>query len=244
MAVVGWLRYATDMTSAALPSRRRALVSLVVLALAETVFAALVSSQATLANALRGTLVGTYDGGQIEMAVGLELHADGRFAYGMSYGALDEEAEGKWSVNGGHVELTSDPVTPPRFLVLGQHTAAAGQLRIRLDLPHGLSRQYFEAEVQYADGSQADFQLSDREEPLDVGGAKRPVSVALVLPIFDLRSDPVKLGQGGIQVDFRFEPHDLGKVKFSRTPLRIDQGDLILIRYGRTIRFRRVAKAQ
>ena len=38
------------------------------------------------------SLVGTYDGGQMEIAAGLELKADGRFRYALSYGALDEEA--------------------------------------------------------------------------------------------------------------------------------------------------------
>src|SRR5882757_9583569 len=80
-------------------------------------------------------LVGAYDGNQMEMAVGLELDRNGRFQYGMAYGALDEEAEGAWLAEGDHVLLTSDPVTPPRFVFLGQKPAAVGKLQIALEVP-------------------------------------------------------------------------------------------------------------
>jgi hypothetical protein len=40
---------------------------------------------------------------------------------------------------------------------------------------------------------------------------------------------------------FIFEPNDLGKVAFASTPLIIDEGDLMLQRHDRQIRFRRAA---
>src|SRR3954469_6839333 len=72
------------------------------------------------ANTQPASLVGTYDGGQMEMAAGLELRADGRFNYGLSYGALDEEAAGRWTLNGDRVLLTSDPVIAPRFVLVSR----------------------------------------------------------------------------------------------------------------------------
>lgn len=51
-------------------------------------------------------LVGIYDGGQMEMAAGLELGKDGHFRYGLSYGALDEAAAGTWSAAADTVTLT------------------------------------------------------------------------------------------------------------------------------------------
>jgi hypothetical protein len=41
-------------------------------------------------------LVGKYNGGQMELAAELDLTADGHFQYGLAYGALDEEAQGRW----------------------------------------------------------------------------------------------------------------------------------------------------
>ena len=45
------------------------------------------ASSTVAAPASRQSLVGTYDGHQMELAAGLELKADGRFRYGLSYGA-------------------------------------------------------------------------------------------------------------------------------------------------------------
>jgi hypothetical protein len=50
---------------------------------------------------------------QMEMAGGLELRADGRFRYAFDYGAVSEEAEGKWAAEGSTVLLTTDPMPPP-----------------------------------------------------------------------------------------------------------------------------------
>lgn len=49
--------------------------------------------------------VGVYDGGQMELAAALDLRADGQFQFALSYGALDEAAEGKWRLEGDHIDL-------------------------------------------------------------------------------------------------------------------------------------------
>lgn len=195
-----------------------------------------------LSESARADIIGTYDGGQMEMAVGIELLSNGRFRYGLSYGALDEQAHGTWTVNGSNVLLTSDPVVAPRFILVSQRDAPSGQLGMKLDLPNGMSRQYFSAELHMLDGSVVDHQLSDRNEPLDFEPGGRPVAVSLLLPVFGIRSESVRLnGFKGSDIYFRFEPNDLGTVDFSGTALRQDQRDLILVRHGRTIRFRRLA---
>lgn len=67
------------------------------------------------------SFVGVYDGGQMEMAAGLELSRDGRFRYGLSYGALDEAASGTWSVTADTVTLvvqqyeSNDPSSDGKF---------------------------------------------------------------------------------------------------------------------------------
>ncbi len=61
------------------------------------------------------SLAGVYDGGQIELAAGLELKPDGRFRYALSYGALDEVAEGTWRADADRVVLTSDPFKAPQI---------------------------------------------------------------------------------------------------------------------------------
>jgi hypothetical protein len=84
--------------------------------------AALLATSAIAATDAHPTsLVGVYDGGQMEIAAGLELTGDGHFRYGLSYGALDEGAAGTWAAAGDAVTLTvekyesSDPDTNGKF---------------------------------------------------------------------------------------------------------------------------------
>lgn len=182
-------------------------------------------------------IAGVYDGSQSEMAVGLELREDGRFRYGLSYGALDEQAQGTWISEGGQILLTSDPFVPPNFLLLGRDNAPVGRLRITLDLPNAMSRQYFQVELRLANGTVVDHQFSEQES-LEIDPREQPVSLAVTLPLFGLHSETVELPRGrGSEIRFRFEPNALGKVAFSKTALRKDHGALILIRHDRTIRF-------
>ena len=58
-------------------------------------------------------VAGLYEIAQMEMAGGLELRADGRFAYAFDYGAVSETAEGKWMRRAdGEVILTTEPMPP------------------------------------------------------------------------------------------------------------------------------------
>lgn len=175
------------------------------------------------------------------MAADLALGADHRFRYALSYGALDEVAEGKWESDGAaSVFLTSDPTTPPRFTLLGESPATPGQLRVALDVPSGISRQYFSAIVRFADGRSSVRQLQEEGLTLSLAQGEQPVSLTLLLSVLGVESEAFKLNPGsGSEVHLRFDPNDLGKVAFERTPLRIDQDDLLLERHERLIRFRR-----
>lgn len=196
---------------------------------------------ATAHDAHPARLVGDYDGGQMEMAAGLRLKADGQFEYGLSYGALDEEAAGSWTADDREVLLTSDPVTPPRFSLAGQKPAAAGVLRITLDMPGRINRQLFDAHILLADGRSVDQQLGEDATLVRFEPGNPPVKIALSFDVFGLASDPVTIDRAkGYGLDFRFEPNDLGKVDFRATPLKRAGNDLLLERYGRSITFRRV----
>ena len=184
-------------------------------------------------------LAGVYDGSQMEMGVGLRLQPNGRFDYLLAYGALDESASGTWHLDGDNVLLTSDPVTPPKFVWLGQQPAADGKTHVVLDLPKGWSRQYFDAELGLSGGRFAGGQLSDDDDTIPLGPGDRPVSLRLALGVYELRSDAFQLdGAAASTIHVRFEPNDLGKVAFAKTPLRIIGKTLTFERYGRSIVFR------
>jgi len=186
------------------------------------------------------SLVGHYDGHQMEMGAELVLNANGRFQYGVAYGALDEEAAGTWVLQGDQVLLTSDPVTPPRFVFLGQKPAPAGVFRLSLEAPQGMSLQYFDAALTFAHHDPEGGQLTDDGLARPIDAKDPPVTARLFLPMFELKADPVTIDPAkGYWLSFRFEPHDLGKADFRSAPLTLDKGDLLLERFGRTIRFHR-----
>lgn len=201
------------------------------------------STAAAPITVLAASLVGTYDGRQMEIAAGLELRADGRFRYALSYGALDEEAAGKWTMSGDRVLLTSDPVTAPRFVLVARSKGAESLLQLTLDVPNGLSRQYFDAEIAQGNGQIERKQLSEDGLQSPFTRENVPINVRMLLPIFGVAGERVKLdARSGYSIRFRFEPNDLGKVVFQATPLKIIDGDLLLDRHGRTIRFKRTTQ--
>jgi hypothetical protein len=213
-------------------------------AMASSVLLVAAKSAATgRAMAQSTSLVGTYDGRQMEMVAGLELLTNGRFRYALAYGALDEQAAGKWTSGGDRVLLTSDPVTPPRFVLVSQSRGAPGMLRVDLDVPKGVSRQYFNALITKANGQTERRQLAEDGLLLPFAAAEAPITLRLSLQMFDIAGGPVRLdANSGYSVRFRFEPNDIGKVAFQATPLKLVNGELLLDRHGRTIRFRRTGQ--
>ena len=176
----------------------------------------------------------------MEIAAGLELRADGRFRYALSYGALDEQAAGTWEARGDRVLLTSDLVTPPRFVLVSRGRGTPGVLRLDLEVPNGVSRQYFDALITKMSGEMVQAQLHDDGLSWPFAVADPPASIRIVLPIFEVASMPLRLDPAsGYALRFRFEPNDVGKVAFAAMPLQIVNGQLLLDRHGRTIRFKR-----
>ncbi|MCK9540935.1 MAG: hypothetical protein M0R03_02770 [Novosphingobium sp.] len=184
-------------------------------------------------------LTGLYDGSGFEMASTLELSGNGRFRYMLSYGALDEEAEGTWRVRGDTVLLTSDPVNPPRYALISDTAGEGEGMKITLRPPRGLSVQYFALIATYAGGRHRALQFV--EDDLVIGpdghGEALPESVRVTLPVFDVTSDPLPVGAGR-EIVVRFDPNELGKVAFAATPLVRGESGLTFERHGRDITFR------
>ena len=202
-------------------------------------FLSLLLLTSAIGDARPAKLVGQYDGSRMEVAAGLELSADGRFRYGLSYGVLDEEATGTWHAEGADVVLDSDPVRAPHFTLLSQTRGEDNILHVDLQVPAGMDAQYFRAVVQLVDGSSIGGQLSAEGLSLPLEPGQRPARVRIVLPVFELASDPVEIvPTKGIRFAFRFEPNDLGRAAFKGTRLAIDKGQLILMRHGVELHFR------
>lgn len=185
-------------------------------------------------------LVGQYDGGEPEIAARLLLSGEGRFRYELSYGALDERAEGSWDGDSSKILLTSDPVTPPRFELVSQTPAGANEFRLSLTVPDGISPQYFNAVAVLSDGRTVGSPLNYEDWVIDLKPGEQVVSVKFLLPAFDIESERFALSPGAAsKVRFNFAPNDLGTATFAQEPLAIETGGVLALnRHDRKIRFR------
>ena len=106
------------------------------------------------------SLVGTWQpphGG--ELAQMLELKADGRFDWSVSYGAVDRYAQGNWSADGGKVVFTSDPIAPFNwFKLTGQSQYSDGP---ELGQPFTVSVDV--GEIRFLDDIRAELQAAPGE---------------------------------------------------------------------------------
>jgi hypothetical protein len=185
--------------------------------------------------------VGRYETHQMEVAAGLELKANHRFRYALSYGAVDEEGEGEWSFDGKTVRLTSNPMPrAPSFELVRDDPAPKGELYLNLEDPgfewgHPL---YALA----ADESKHAFEIeADDSGRVDLSGKPAVAMIAPEMPVFGPTGDVFKLSQDhGHKLLFRFHRNDLGNARFDRQPLEGKGGDLLLQRYDTTFRFQKV----
>lgn len=182
--------------------------------------------------------VGRYDGSRHELAAGLELTADGRFAYAASMGGLDEVADGRWRVADGRVLLTSDPVTPPEIALVERSAGPRGRLQVALDTPQGGDPGFFDLRLDGNTPALVQMGEQGRDIPLT---ARAPLRVTMVLPIYGVESAPVTVDPAaGARLRFRFTPNDIDKLPLSDAELKRDGDDYVLDRLGQPLRFRRV----
>ena len=76
--------------------------------------------------------------GEQDVASGIRLKPDGRFQYFLIAGALDEQAEGRWSAAGRTVTLVTEPKpTPPFFRQAEARRTDAAPLTVAVASPEG-----------------------------------------------------------------------------------------------------------
>lgn len=184
-------------------------------------------------------LAGYYDGGQMEVGAGLELSPDGRFRYEMSYGAIDEGAEGTWTATDAGIVLHSDPVTAPAFELVSSKKGNGSTFDLTLDTPQGMSPQYFSAVLLSAEGKGASENFGESGLHIDLTRGQAVAGVVLQLPIFDVASPKFDVPPGTGAMTFRFVPNDLGKVAFADTLLLREGGAFLMERYDRLLKFRK-----
>ena len=185
------------------------------------------------------SVVGLYQAHQMEVGGGLELRKDGRFRYGLEYGAVSEQAEGTWTFDGKTVHLTSNPMPKlPSFELVRDDPAPKGEISIKVD-QQGFNWTGRLDAIATASSGERGLVTTDETGRIDAGG--RSISaIDLLVPVYGTMAGHFALSPDrGHRLTFRFHPNDLGKAAFDREPLTLESGELLMRRYDTTIRFLR-----
>jgi hypothetical protein len=172
-----------------------------------------------------------------DTAGGLELRADGRFVYGLSEGALDEHAEGKWSDQGGTIRLTTEPKpTPPEF-TRGADRAGADAPTILTTFPDGREIGGIDFRFGLGDGSVIAGYTQYYGWTFAPGDVQPIRWVELAEPIHGVSSPRFAIdppASGGLV--FVIAPNDIGTVDFDSAELERRGDDFVLHRGDRELR--------
>jgi hypothetical protein len=180
-----------------------------------------------------------------EAASELILHPNGRFEYALAYGALDEEATGRWRRVGNHVLLTTVPKPVPAAFSAGKtaHIASA-PLALHAIWPNGRGIPGMDFRVDFESGAPfVDYINNDEGWQLDPAETRKPVAVTLSFTMYGIESQrfPIDVAKAN-DLTFILTPNDLGHYDFEETPLDILPGKLVWHRNGHAIEYLRERK--
>jgi hypothetical protein len=185
-------------------------------------------------------VAGLYQSQQMEVGAVLELKADGRFRYQLDYGAVSEQAEGRWASDGKAVRLTTAPAPkPPAFELVSDDAAPTGELTVTVE-PPGLGGYRLDAIATDAKTGEKGRVRVDSDGKVDSGGHTISILEPMV-PVYGTIAGRFPLDpRRGHRLLLRFRANDLGTAVFSNELLTITPRGLVLNRYDQAIRFIRV----
>lgn len=194
----------------------------------------------TGATAAASDLAGRYELAEGPDAAGrLELNVDGRFAYALSVGALDEQAQGRWVLRGARACLTTEPSPkPPEFSRVPPRPDQTATVLVETAQGRGVPG--IDVTVGFDEGEPVAGYTQYYGWSLPTGETRTPRWVELNEPIHRFASPRLPLGPGD-QGRLRavIVPNDLGTVDFREACLEEKDGRFVLHRAEGDMRFRR-----
>ncbi len=179
-----------------------------------------------------------YLAGVQEVGSELLLQPDGRFQYFLAYGAYDENASGNWRVAGELIILnTSGGYSAPHFALKQSLSKPEQPLTILVQDQKERGIPGIDVWVDYG-GTKPESGYTQEYGWQAPGTQRHPQAIGLGIRMYDLQPQWFKAaGTSHNYYVFTFDPGDLGKARFHHTPLRWDNGALIMERGGRTLRY-------
>jgi hypothetical protein len=179
-----------------------------------------------------------------DAASGIELRADHSFSYGLSYGALDESAEGVWKQVGDTVLLTTQPTPKPPVITAGSAGHIDGPpLQLRVIGPNGRGIAGVDFELRFASGEPFTGYTQDYGWTPSRDETRTPVAVRFAMPMYAIESPefPIDVARANDLV-FVLTPNDFGVVDFRDQKLVVTPEALLMTRGKATLRYVRVAE--
>jgi hypothetical protein len=179
--------------------------------------------------------------GEQDAASELALRPDGRFQYFLVYGALDERAEGRWTVTDSVVTLVTEPKpVPPEFNRNRSGTTVSAPLTVRVRWPDGRGVALVDLSVGFGEGPPIEGYTQEEGWSLPAEEKRTPRWVELKVPMHDFASPrfPIDLATGNA-LAFTLIPNDLGVLDFEGIRIEAVDGALIVERGGARLRYRR-----
>jgi hypothetical protein len=174
-------------------------------------------------------LVGVHDA-----ASELILYPDGRFEYALAYGALDEQAQGRWTSDGKTVHLSTLPKPKPAVFSAGRSQRDAGApFAIKVTSPDGRGLAGVDFRLTFDSGDPVESYTQEYGWSLDPADKRRPMSIRFEVPMYGLESQVFTVDVATAnQLTFILTPNDLGTIDFENVPVTIGENALIMHRQG------------
>jgi hypothetical protein len=182
--------------------------------------------------------------GEQDVASALRLGRDGRFQYFLIAGALDERAEGRWSVEGTTVTLATEPApVPPSFSQKPSGKTEAARLTVTVQRPDGRGIAGADLRIGFDEGEPITDYTQEDGWSLPAGEKRIPRWIELSVPMHDIASPrfPIDLAAGNA-LAFTFTPNDLGIVDFKGVRVEVVGKALIVQRGPARLRYEAVRK--
>jgi hypothetical protein len=180
--------------------------------------------------------------GEQDAASGLLLQRDGHFRYFLAYGALDEEAEGRWSVADKVVTLVTEPKPVlPAFTQGPSAKSDSAPLTVQVSWPDGRGVALVDLRIGFDEGPPVDGYTQEDGWSLPAEERRIPRWIELKVPMHDFTSPrfPIDAGAGNA-LAFTLTPNDLGKFDFEGIRIEVEPGALIVLRGGARLRYQAV----
>lgn len=180
--------------------------------------------------------------GEQDVASGLMLRSDGRFQYFLSAGALDEHAQGRWSVADGLVTLVTEPApVPPVFTRGASAKTAAARLSVKVSSPEGGGIAGVDLRIGFDDGAPIEDYTQEYGWSLPADEKRTPRWIELKVPMHHVASPrfPIDLASGNA-LAFILIPNDLGVFDFRGVKVEVAEGALVVDRDGARLRYEAV----